>query len=58
MADEVASNNDIVISQRRQLHPFELELKLVAVDQPANQPRRVDPVAAKQRDESHGVPDP
>ena len=45
-------------SPPRQLRALEIELKVDAVDQPADQPPRVGPVAAKRRDGSHDVPNP
>ena len=56
VAAEIVQDNDIAGAKRRQKNLRHVGPKALAVDRPLDKPRRIDPVMAQCRQESHGLP--
>ena len=56
VAAEIVQDNDIAGAKRRQKNLRYVGPKALAVDRPLDKPRRIDPVMAQCRQESHGLP--
>ena len=56
MTAEIVHDHDVTGTKRRQKNLLDVETKALAIDRPLNEPRRIDPIMAQCRQESHGLP--